>query len=126
MASAHAPDEPLSTQWADRLSAARGTAAAAGGLVHVEVDGSGEVVDLVLDAKAMRLPSTDLAAAIREAISEARTRARAQLETAPPIAPPLDLVEMQRTLTGISDDARRRLDEFAELAQQLTARLDRM
>jgi len=122
--SAPAPQESVQQQWTARLSAARGRADAADGLVRVEVDGTGEVLDLSIEPKAMRLPSVDLAAAVRQALSEARAEARAQLAKAPPVTPSADVVDMQRALTEIGMDAQRRLGEFAAIAQQLSARLD--
>ncbi len=126
MTSTPAPQDAVQQQWRDRAAAARGSAEAADGLVRVEVDGSGAVTDLVLEPKAMRLPSADLAAAVRQAIGDAQSAARAELEKAPPMAATVEVADMQRALTDISSDARRRLGEFAAIAEQLTARLDRM
>lgn len=107
-----------------RLAEARGTGEAAGGLVRVEVDGTGDIVDLVIESKAMRLASQDLAAAVRAAFRSARAATQQVLaETAP--TPP-DLGRMQAALNEIGFDAQRRLSELTAIAQDLSSRLDRL
>jgi DNA-binding protein YbaB len=111
-----------------RLSAVRGRGSAADGLVSVEVDGTSDIVELVIEPRAMRLPSVDLAAAIREAFRSARGAAQEALATAgqeqaTAIADP---DQLRSTLDDIQFDAERRLSELTSIAQDLSNRLDRM
>jgi DNA-binding protein YbaB len=117
---------PADGALADRLTAAltsaRGTGEAADGLVHASVDGTGDLLDLVIEPKAMRLPSEDLAAAIKTAVAEARAAARTEVAENQPPAP--DLSGLRGLVETLGNDAQRRMDEFARVADQLSARLD--
>jgi DNA-binding protein YbaB len=111
-----------------RLAAVRGRGSGADGLVSVEVDGTSDIVGLVIEPRAMRLPSVDLAAAVREAFRAARGAAQEELATAgqeraTAIAAP---DELRATLDDIQFDAERRLSELTSIAQDLSSRLDRM
>lgn len=108
-----------------RLAQARGTGTAADGLVRVEVDGTGDVVDLVLEPRAMRLASVDLAAAVREAFRTARAMAGEALRDSVPQAV-AGLGEVGSTLSDLQLDAQRRLGELTSIAQELSSRLDRL
>lgn len=61
-----------------RLGEMRAGGSAANGLVRAEVDGAGRVIDLHLDARAMRLGSHELAEAMIAALQEAQASAREQ------------------------------------------------
>jgi DNA-binding protein YbaB len=107
----------------DRFAAVRGSGEAAGGLVRVELDGTGDLVDLVIEPKAMRLPSVDLAAAVRAAFGSARASVQESLAEAVSgegAAPP------DPSLARIGQDAERRLNELTSLAQELSSKLDRL
>jgi DNA-binding protein YbaB len=115
------PEGPLG-----RFAAARGSGDAAGGLVHVELDGTGDLTALDLDPRVMRLPSEDLAAAIREAFGTARAALQAALQeqlAAQPVTLPQGLGPL---LNDLGFGAQRRLDDLAAAAQQIADRLDRM
>lgn len=103
----------------------RGHGEAADGRVRVDVNGTGDIEDVQLDPKAMRLPSEDLAAAFKEAFTAARADVKEQLsETTPPFqALPEDIRETLDDLQFVAD---RRLNQFAEMADDLAARIDRM
>lgn len=106
-----------------RFTAARGAADAAHGLVHVEVDGTGDLLALDLDPRAMRLPAADLSAAIREAFTAARAEVQATLQeqlAAQPVALPQGLGPL---LNDIGFGAQRRLDDLTAAAQQIADRL---
>lgn len=108
-----------------KLGAARGRGTAADGLVTVEVDGTSNIVDLVIEPRAMRLPSVDLAAAVKAAFGTARTAVQEELSTAAAEhrgAPP-DAV--RATLDELQFEAQRRLSELTTIAQDLSNRLDR-
>jgi DNA-binding protein YbaB len=115
------PDGPLG-----RFTAARGSGDAAGGLVHIELDGTGDLTALDLDPRVMRLPSEDLAAAIREAFGTARAALQAALQeqlAAQPVTLPQGLGPL---LNDLGFGAQRRLDDLTAAAQQIADRLDRM
>ncbi|TWJ25912.1 YbaB/EbfC family nucleoid-associated protein [Micromonospora endolithica] len=108
-----------------RFSATRASATAADGLVHLTVDGTGDLVDLDLDPRSLRLPAADLAAAIREAFTTARGEVQAALQeqlTAAPVTLPEGLGPLLRE---VSSNAQRRLDDLTATAQQIADRLGR-
>ncbi|MEU5723168.1 YbaB/EbfC family nucleoid-associated protein [Micromonospora sp. NPDC047738] len=109
-----------------RFTTARGAAHAAGGLVHVEVDGTGDLLALDLDPRAMRLPAVDLSAAIREAFRDARTQVQAQLQERLAAQPPTLPQGLGPLLNDLGFTAQRRLDDMAAAAQQIADRLGRM
>ncbi|MEP7020180.1 MAG: YbaB/EbfC family nucleoid-associated protein [Pseudonocardiales bacterium] len=99
---------------------------AANGLVRVEVSGAGEVTDLVIEPKAMRLPSSDLSAALRSAVNEALAAARDQVaDVAKAVPAPPDMARLTRMVEDLGQLAQRRMDEFSTAASELSARLDR-
>jgi DNA-binding protein YbaB len=102
----------------------RGAGEAANGLVSVEVDGTGNILSLVIDPKAMRLPSVDLSDAIRAAFDAARAAVQEQLQTmaTPPTSLPPDL---KSTLDEIGFQAQRRMDEILTLASDVARRVGR-
>jgi DNA-binding protein YbaB len=108
-----------------QLGDVRGRGAAAEGLVRVEIDGTSAILDLTLDPKAMRLPSEDLAAAVREAFDAARGEVRGQLSAAEP-PPTLDASTMLPVLTELEATATRRLEEITAIVDDLDRRLDRI
>lgn len=109
-----------------RFAAARGAAQAAGGLVHVEVDGTGDLLALDLDPRAMRLPAVDLSDAIREAFRAARAQVQAQLEEQLAAQPPALPQGLGPLLNDLGFTAQRRLDDMAAAAQQIADRLGRI
>ncbi len=109
-----------------QLSAVRGTGEGAEGLVRVELDGTSAMLDLVIEPKAMRLPSEDLAAAIREAFDAARKGVQDHLSTAQAPAYEFDEHELNATLNDISFDAERRLGEMMSITEDLITRVDRI
>jgi DNA-binding protein YbaB len=88
---------------------------AANGLVRVKVDGTGAITDLVIEPKAMRLASEDLADAVREAFGQARADVQQQLTSSPP--------SQVRSASEVDDDLRLTLDEIGSGAQRTLAEL---
>ena len=111
-----------------RLAEARGTGQAANGLVRLVVDGTGDLVELVIEPRAMRLASVDLAAAVREAFHAARDAAREALAASAPTpsAQVEQLGAAGATLAQLGLDAQRRLDEMTSVVRDLSTRLDRL
>jgi DNA-binding protein YbaB len=111
-----------------RLTAMRGDGTAADGLVRAGVDGTGDLVELVIEPRAMRLASSDLAREIRAAVSAARAEVAARLAesaaAAPAVAGP-DVAALQQLLVEVDATARQRMDEFTRFAGELSARLGR-
>ncbi|MFC7587943.1 YbaB/EbfC family nucleoid-associated protein [Nonomuraea antimicrobica] len=120
MAAAEQPD--LVAQF----SALRETAAAANGLVEVEVDGTSDLVGLKIDPRAMRLSSEELSAAIRDAFGRARDAAQERAAQAIPEALRMETPELTTLLQDVKADAHARMDEILVVANELTARLDRL
>jgi DNA-binding protein YbaB len=115
----------VGARWAE----ARGTGEAAGGQVRVTVDGTGDVVELSIEPRAMRLGSQDLADAIREAFRAARSAAH---DRATEVGGPTTeeraaaaLGDVGTDLLRLGNDAGRRLADFAAVADQVSRRLDR-
>lgn len=101
---------------------ARGWGEAAGGLVRLQVDGTGDLVELVIEERAMRLPSMDLADAVKAAFAAAREATQEVLRETVPSDGGLNL----GPLTQLGTDAQRRLDEFASLAREIAGRFGRL
>ncbi|GAA3659335.1 hypothetical protein GCM10022224_023440 [Nonomuraea antimicrobica] len=120
MAAAEPPD------FVDQFTALRETAVAANGLVEVAVDGTGDLVGLNLDPRAMRLSSDELAAAIREAFGKARAAAQERAMRAIPEALRQETPELTALLQDVKSDAHARMDDILVVANELTARLDRL
>lgn len=97
---------------------------AANGLVRVKVDGTGDITDLVIEPKAMRLPSEDLAAAVRDAFGQARAGVQQQLTAHPPGPVAVD-DNLRLTLDEIGSGAQRTLAELTATVDALSRRLDR-
>jgi DNA-binding protein YbaB len=109
-----------------RLAAARGSGSAADGLVTVEVDGTSNITDLVIEPRAMRLPSVDLAAAVKQAFATARGAVQEQLaEMSEQARTPAAPEALRATLDELQFDAQRRLAELTTVAQDMSNRLDR-
>jgi DNA-binding protein YbaB len=114
-------DETLPAE-ISRFTQARASGEAANGMVRLAIDGTGDLVELTIDPRAMRLPSTDLADAVREAFRTARDAMREVLrENAP--APGLDATGT--ALAQLGTDAQRRLTELTSIAQGLSDRVGR-
>jgi DNA-binding protein YbaB len=111
------------------LARVDGAGEAANGLVRLKVDGTGDITDLVIEPKAMRLASEDLAAALREAFGQARAAVQEQLAASPPQAagsPEAAGDNMRATLDEISSGAERTLAELTATVDGLSRRLDRL
>jgi DNA-binding protein YbaB len=107
-----------------RLAASRGQGSAADGLVSAGVDGTGEIVELVIEPRAMRMASSDLAEAVRTAIAAARADVTAQLAVAAPQSTPdTGVAALHRLLRDVDASARQQMQQFARFADELTARL---
>ncbi|NJP93318.1 YbaB/EbfC family nucleoid-associated protein [Nonomuraea sp. FMUSA5-5] len=117
------PDE---ADFLDRFAELREVAAAANGLVKVEVDGTSDLVGLTIDPRAMRLPSEELAAAVKEAFGRARAAAQERAMQAVPDALRQETSELTALLKDIEADARGNMNEILVAAGELTARLDRL
>ncbi|MFI7129435.1 YbaB/EbfC family nucleoid-associated protein [Nonomuraea sp. NPDC050153] len=118
-----APDQP---DFLDQFAALRETAVAANGLVEVEVDGTSDLVGLEIDPRAMRLSSRELGAAIRDAFGRAREAAQERATQAVPEALRQETPELTALLQDVKSDAHARMDEILVVANELTARLDRL
>ncbi|MEU7740815.1 YbaB/EbfC family nucleoid-associated protein [Nonomuraea sp. NPDC049158] len=110
----------------DRFAALRETGVAANGLVKAEVDGTSDLVGLVIDPRAMRLSSYELAAAIRVAFSQARAAAQERAAAAIPDALKQETPELNALLQDIKADAHGNMNEILSVANELTMRLDRL
>ncbi|MGR6923649.1 YbaB/EbfC family nucleoid-associated protein [[Actinomadura] parvosata] len=117
------PDE---ADFLDRFAELREVAAAANGLVKVEVDGTSDLVGLTIDPRAMRLPSEELAAAVKEAFGRARAAAQERAMQAVPDALRQETPELTALLKDIQADARGNMNEILVAAGELTVRLDRL
>ncbi|MGW5361222.1 YbaB/EbfC family nucleoid-associated protein [Actinopolymorpha pittospori] len=107
-----------------QLASVRGEGEAAAGLVRVTVDGTSNLVGLVIEPKAMRLASQDLTEAVLAAFGAARSAVRDQLST---LTPTYTVVpsEVQSAVEQLRFEAERRLDSFTQTVDDLTTRLDR-
>jgi YbaB/EbfC DNA-binding family len=107
-----------------QLTAVRGDGEAAGGQVKVVLDGTSNLVELVINPRAMRLGSEDLVDAVTSAFAAARESVRSQLAD---LTPAYDVVpeDTQASLDEIQLDAERRLDALSQIAEDLSTRLDR-
>lgn len=107
-----------------QLADTRGSGDAADGRVFVQVDGTGDIVDLVIEPAAMGLGPQALADAVRQAFRNARDRVQESLRSSPPAAAagPPDLA----ALAQVGMDAQRRLSELTTIAEELSNRLRRM
>ncbi len=109
---------------AEQFGSIRASGEAGDGLVRVEVDGGGQVLDLTLDPRAMRLPAWELAAAVRSALQQAQTTARAEAEE---LASQLGMTVPSRERLAASLDegtasAERRLNEYSAALYDLSRR----
>jgi DNA-binding protein YbaB len=109
----------------DQLSAIRGSGEASNGRVKVELDGTSNLVDLVIEPKAMRLSSDALVAAVRSAFEAAREDVQGQLTKLTP-AYAVTPQETRATLDELQFEAERRLDGLTQIAADLSTQLDRL
>ncbi|WP_412542218.1 YbaB/EbfC family nucleoid-associated protein [Longispora sp. K20-0274] len=120
-----APEDPLTARVMSRFAQAKGAGEALGGLVRVELDGTGEDVRFVIDPKAMRRASEDIAEALGQAYRAAR--AEVQLALAETRQDPFEaLGGMGETLRELDTTAMRRLSELTSIAENLANRTDRL
>ncbi|MFI7639335.1 YbaB/EbfC family nucleoid-associated protein [Nonomuraea sp. NPDC049400] len=118
-----APDQP---DFLDQFAEMRESAEAAKGLVKVEVDGTSDLVGLMIDPRAMRLPSHELADAIRDAFGRARAAAQERATQAIPEALRQETPDLGALLQGMKADAHSGMNEILVVANELTMRLDRL
>ncbi|MFG1846498.1 YbaB/EbfC family nucleoid-associated protein [Micromonospora carbonacea] len=91
----------------------------ADGMVTVTVVPPGEVAELTLDPRVMRLPSETLAEEITSAVNQALTDLRGKATTIGPI----DLSGLGDTLRRIQEDTGRRLTAFTDALVQAQDRM---
>ncbi|MEQ4721895.1 YbaB/EbfC family nucleoid-associated protein [Nonomuraea sp. B19D2] len=118
-----APDQP---DFLDQFAEIRESAEAAKGLVKVAVDGTSDLVGLTIDPRAMRLPSHELADAIRDAFGRARAAAQERATQAIPEALRQETPDLGALLQGMQADAHSSMNEILVVANELTTRLDRL
>jgi len=113
-----------------RLAAVRGEGTGGDGRVRVVVDGTGDLVELVIDPAALPLGTEGLAGAVREAFARARDATTAELTAASRRAqatggtvPGGPDAEAVRGLEDLAASANRRLAELSTLAHDLVRRL---
>lgn len=110
-----APDLP------ERLAAARNEASSPDGAVTAVVDGSGRLVELRLDPKAMRLAAERLAATITETVQAAQDSARTGLaELIAPARPTGDLAGLAHFAASLQSTAAGQLEEITAALDRLT------
>jgi DNA-binding protein YbaB len=106
----------------EQIGSIRASGEDADGLVRVEVDGGGQVVDLTLDPRAMRLGASELAEAVKTALQRAQAAARSELETQTrhlgEVLPSRD--RLAATLEEATASAERRLGEFSTAMYDLS------
>jgi DNA-binding protein YbaB len=107
-----------------RLLQVTATGESAGGLVRAEVDGTGDLVQLLIDPRAMRLPAADLADEVRRAFQAARAGIREQLDEAIREAGPV-AAGVDPELAQVAADAQQRLNELTSMTRDLADRLGR-
>jgi DNA-binding protein YbaB len=100
-----------------------GAAEALDGKVRVEVTG-GRVTTLRIAPPALRIPADELATAIMEATNAALAAMREAMIASLPTPPSLD--QMTRTLTEISSDSLRAMDQATEGVRQSMAAIQRI
>ena len=112
------------TDFSANITAIRSQGEASDGLVRLTIDGTGEITELVIDPKAMRMASEDLAAAVQAAHRDARVGARTavQREAAQVTQ---DLGGLSSLLESVGADAQRRMADFARVADDIASRIDR-
>jgi DNA-binding protein YbaB len=110
-----APDLP------ERLAAARQEASSPDETVTAVVDGTGRLVELRLDAKAMRLAAERLATTITTTVQAAQDSARAALgDLVAPTRPTADLAGLADLATSLQSTAAGRLEEITAALDRLT------
>jgi hypothetical protein len=100
--------------------------AAAGGLVRVELDAAGRVVDVVLDAEVRSLPLAELSSALVTAFRQAQAAAGARAEA---VAGQYGGLPSGERLVAASEeataDAERRFNEISTVLHDLERRAGR-
>ena len=112
------------TDFSANITAIRAQGEASDGLVRLTVDGTGELTELVIDPKAMRMSSDDLAAAVQAAHRDARAGARAAVQREAAQATQ-DLGSLSSLLESVGTDAQRRMTDFVRVADDIASRIDR-
>ncbi|GLW07564.1 hypothetical protein Misp01_26940 [Microtetraspora sp. NBRC 13810] len=110
----------------EQFAAMQETGEAANGWVKVQVDGTGDMTGLVIEPRAMRLSSHELAEAVREAFGQARAAVNQRVEEAMPEVMRQSAPELQVTLKEVEASAQRGLNEMLTLAGELSGKLDRL
>jgi DNA-binding protein YbaB len=110
-----APDLP------ERLAAARQEASSPDETVTAVVDGTGRLVELRLDPKAMRLAAERLATTITATVQAAQDSARTALgDLVAPTRPPADLAGLADLANTLQSTAAGRLEEITAALDRLT------
>lgn len=110
-------------QAAERPEMPAATGHALDGRVQVTVT-AGRVSDVTLDPRALRAPSEDLAAAIREAVNAAIDAHNAQAVAGLPDVP--SLPDLNRMLDEVSDASRRAMEEAGQGMRDALAAVQRV
>jgi DNA-binding protein YbaB len=112
------------TDFSANITAIRAQGEASNGLVRLTVDGTGEITELVIDPKAMRMSSEDLASAVQAAHRDARAGARTAVQhEAAQVTQGLG--SLSSLLESVGADAQRRMADFARAADDIASRIDR-
>jgi YbaB/EbfC DNA-binding family len=119
------PDAGRTPDVVGQLGVVRGSGQAHGGVVRVVLDGTGNLLDLVIEPKAVRLGSEELTAAVRTAFDGARQDVQSRLSDLEP-AYAVTPEDTKATLDEVQVDAGRRLDGLMQIAEELSAKLDRL
>lgn len=108
------------------LSGLRAEASSDDGLVTAAVDGTGRLIELVLEPKAMRTLAADLAEQIRGTIAAAQDAGREQAaQTLAVVAPSLPQpAELMQVLDGLQATANAKLGEMSAVLTQLLDRTE--
>lgn len=109
-----------------RLSAGRHEAENADATVHAVVDGSGQVIEVRLEPKAVRVDSERLAQVITETLRSAQAAAREALSEAVGAgrAATPDTASLTRLATDLGAGAQQRLADISGTLDRLLARDD--
>jgi DNA-binding protein YbaB len=110
-----------------QLKDVRGEGSARDGLVWAQVDGTGQLADIVFDPEALDLAPAELAVAVKAAISQAQTAVQPQVaqvltDTAAVTA---DQDQLAAMLSQVGLDAERRMNEFSTAVYDLLRQVSR-
>jgi DNA-binding protein YbaB len=110
-----------------QLKDVRGEGSAREGLVWVQVDGTGQLVDIVFDPEALDLSPAELAVAVKAAIGQAQTAVQPQvaqvLTHTAAVLPDQD--RLADLLSQVGLDAERRMNEYSTAVYDLLRQVSR-